>query len=122
MIVRLISDSLPVLMYEESSLCKICLISWYLMVVLISNSRPVLVDVDLVSQILLTVREMLAQQPCSFFHFKNLCCRAKTELVCTVGLLLDFTKSIPPRQNQNCQIAEIKKQLCLSVISYYEEK
>jgi hypothetical protein len=45
-----------------------------------------------------------------------------SELVCTVGLLLDFTKSIPPWQKQCCQIAEIIKQLCLCVISYYEEK
>jgi hypothetical protein len=44
------------------------------------------------------------------------------EVVCTVGLLLDFTKSIPPLQKQCCQIAEIIKQLCLCVISYYEEK
>jgi hypothetical protein len=30
-------------------------------------------------------------------------------LVCTVVLLLDFTKSIPPSQNQCCKIAESKK-------------
>jgi hypothetical protein len=45
-----------------------------------------------------------------------------TELVCTVGLLLDFMKSISPWQKQCCQIAAIIKQLCLCVISYYEEK
>jgi hypothetical protein len=45
-----------------------------------------------------------------------------SELVCTIGLLLDFMKSIPTWQKQCCQIVEIIKQLCLCVISYYELK
>jgi hypothetical protein len=43
-------------------------------------------------------------------------------VACTVRQLLDFTKSIPPWQKQYCQMAEIIKQFCLCVISYYEEK
>jgi hypothetical protein len=39
------------------------------------------------------------------------------EVVCTVGLLLNFIKSIPHWQNQCCQIAEIIKQMFLCDIS-----